>query len=604
MCGIIAYKGSENKLSLLINKLEKLEYRGYDSAGISYVQNNKIVTQKTVGSISELYPYGDNTINVGIGHTRWSTHGQPCLRNSHPHVTIDGRLSLVHNGIVENYETLQKELVDKGYVFLSDTDSEVLLLLIYDYIITHNTDLFTACKFICNRIVGSYAFVILDINDPTILVLGRKSSPLVVAQTLKKDFYVSSDPMVLADLVTEVVVIDDNSIVKIDDNITIHSTINNKKLTGDIVVLDKQLCVADKGDFDHFMMKEIYEQPKVICDFLSGRLNGYKIKLGGLENYYQNIVNIKNITILGCGSSYYAGLLGQYYFEELCNIKTNVEYASEFIYRKPVISNDTIFIAISQSGETADLLRAIEIIKKNQGFVIGICNSAGSSLTRLTDCGVFCRSGVEVGVASTKCFLSQILSLLTICLWVDQYKHTINKEYRLSIVDNLKGLSGLCAETISLVGSIRNLAARFHKNKHLLYLGRGYNFPIAMEGALKLKETAYIHAEGYAGGEMKHGPLALIDKDIPTMVLCNNIKQYGKVINNIREIQTRGGIIIAINTYLDSIADFNIVVPKTLDLLSPLISLIIVQIFAYYCAVMKGHNVDKPRNLAKCVTVE
>jgi glucosamine--fructose-6-phosphate aminotransferase (isomerizing) len=608
MCGIVGYKGSKNCLPILIEGLNKLEYRGYDSAGISIIDKNEIKTYKSVGCVAGLV---NNCIdkglfsNIGIGHTRWATHGPPSIKNSHPHTTIDGRCSIVHNGIIENYLTIKQELKEKGYYFLSDTDSEVLLYLIYDYLMVENYDIFEATKLALERIDGSYAIALLDIKDPQTIVCARKGSPLAIGLgDDPSEFYISSDPMAFKKHTDRCIYLEDNSVCSISDDIELYSTKYKAVSSCNITKLQHQLEDIEKGNYDSFMLKEIYEQPKVVRDCLSGRLDTYRIKLGGLEDYRKRLTNIKNITILGCGSSYYAGLLGQHYFEEFCGIKTKVEYSSEFKYKKAAISSDDVFIAISQSGETADTLGAMEVAKNHGAFIISICNSPGSSIARLADCGVHCRAGSEIGVASTKGFLSQVISLLLTSLWVEQNNKFMIDEYRNNIIDDLRRSSHIIEQTLGLSDKVKTLAKKFYKSKHCLFLGREYNFPIALEGALKLKEISYIHAEGYPAAEMKHGPIALIDKNMPVVVLSNNKLQYSKISNNIKEIQAREGKVIEINCSDESIGNFSLKVPSVIDALSPVVSCVIVQLFAYYCAKLKGYDVDKPRNLAKSVTVE
>lgn len=603
MCGIVAYKGIHKCLPILFNGLKKLEYRGYDSAGISYVAGNQLITFKSVGCVNTLYNYleYETETYTGIGHTRWATHGHPSVRNAHPHTSLDGKISLVHNGIIENYETLKKELLEKKYYFLSDTDSEVLMYLIYDYYMNEDCNLFESVKLALERVVGAYAIAVLDRNQN--LVLARNGSPLVIGVG-ETGYYVSSDSGVLTDYTNKVIFVADKSIINLGDVLSTWDMANKKVSECNVSKLDHQIYSLEKGDYEHFMIKEIYEQPKVINDGLRGRLDGYRIKLGGLMDHTDKIVGAQNINIIACGSSYYAGLLGKYYLEEFCGIKTVVEHASEFKSRKQILNDKDIVIAISQSGETADTISAIELAKSKGAFIVGICNSVNSSFSRLTDCGIYCRAGVEIGVASTKAFSAQILSLLMMSLWIDQYKHFTIPEYRNCIMDDLRHLADGVGETLSLYKDIRGLAARLFKSKSFLYLGREYNYPCSLEGALKLKEISYINAEGYPAGEMKHGPLALVDSKTPVWITTNNNKQYPKLINSIKEIQARHGKVLEITSRDDSIGDHRVKVPKIIDPLSPFISVVVYQLFAYYCALLKGYDVDKPRNLAKSVTVE
>lgn len=610
MCGIMAYKGAKKCLPIIINGLKKLEYRGYDSAGVSYIIDDQLKTFKSAGCVDELI---NNWIDfdlkcyIGIGHTRWATHGQPSQRNAHPHVTADDRLCIVHNGIVENYVTLQTELIEKGYIFTSETDTEVLLYLIYDYLVSSNLTLFECVKLALERVEGAYAIALLDRKSPDTMVVARKGSPLVIGVGQDSgEYYVSSDPIGLMEYTNNCIYLEDNSVVELSKELICYNMRNKIISECNISKLYNQWYNIDKGDYDFFMLKEIYDQPRIVADCLSGRLDGYRVKLGGLLGYENILSNAGHITILSCGSSWHAGLIAKYYFEEFCGIKTSVEYASEFRYRKPVLKEDDIVIAISQSGETADTLSAVELAKSKRAIVIGICNVADSSLVRLTECGVYCRAGAEIGVASTKAFVSQVLVLLLIALWIEQYQSS-NKmiaEYRKAIIDTLRKLPVLIEETLKLNKNIRSLAARFYKSKNCIYLGREYNFPIALEGALKLKEISYIHAEGYPAAEMKHGPIALIDKNMPVVVISNNKKQYAKIVNNIKEVQSRKGKVIEVYSGENFSGDYGLKVPDVIDPLSPFLSSVVLQLFSYYCAVLRGYNVDKPRNLAKSVTVE
>jgi glucosamine--fructose-6-phosphate aminotransferase (isomerizing) len=542
---------------------------------------------------------------IGIGHTRWATHGQPSQRNAHPHTTIDDRLSIVHNGIIENYVALQKELIEKGYLFISETDTEVLLYLIYDYLLSEKVSLFEAVKLALERVVGAYAICVLDRKNDKTMVVARKGSPLVVGIGENKEYFVASDPLALFDYTNSMVFLEDNSVAEISDTLTCYSMDNKEVSPCNVSRLYNQWYNIEKGDFDHFMLKEIYEQPRVVSDCLSGRLDGYRIKLGGLMGYEDILSNADHIYIVCCGSSWHAGLIGKYYLEEFCGIRTSVEYASEFRYRKPVIKEDDIVIAISQSGETADTLSAVNLARSKGAIVVGICNAVDSSLARLTECGIYCRAGMEVGVASTKGFTSQVLVLLLMSLWIEQNQNShMLSEYRQAIIDELRKLPETIEQTLSLNKKIRSLAAKFHKSKNCIYLGREYNFPAALEGALKLKEISYIHAEGYPAAEMKHGPIALVDKNMPIVVISNNKKQYAKIANNIKEMQARGGKVIEIYSEDRFSGDYGLKVQETIDPISPIVSSVVLQLFSYYCAVLSGKDVDKPRNLAKSVTVE
>lgn len=607
MCGIIGYKGKQKCLPFLFSGLKKLEYRGYDSAGIAVHTEQGILLKKQPGSVEDLGKVCNSMPNatMGIGHTRWATHGSPCARNAHPHITADGRLCLVHNGIIENYETLAQELKEQGYMLISDTDSEVLLYIIYDYLL-QGESLLESVRLGLDRVVGAYAIVVMDKNNPDALIVAKNGSPIVIGVG-DDEFFVSSDVIGLADYLNKIVYLEDGMIAELTDKISTlnikHNTISD---TVHIQKLNHQWYDIEKGGYDNFMIKEIYEQPKVIADCLSGRLDGYLVKLGGLLGYEHKFSNASSITIVSCGSSWHAALMAKYYIEELCGILVNVEYASEFCYRKIALDINSVVVAISQSGETADTISAIKTAKKYGAFTVGICNVANSTISRITDCGIFLRAGAEIGVASTKAFSNQMLTLLLLALWIEQISKKYNHEYRQAIVEQLYRLPGLIRQTLSLEEKISTLATKFKRMKNCLYLGRGYNFPIALEGALKLKEISYVHAEGYPAAEMKHGPIALIDKNMPVLVVANNHGYWDKMRNNIREIQARGGkiILISSNNYtLDGI-DYCIDVMPTLDIMCSFLSVVVLQLFAYHSAVLRDCNVDKPRNLAKSVTVE
>jgi glucosamine--fructose-6-phosphate aminotransferase (isomerizing) len=612
MCGIVAYRGRQKCLPFLLDGMKRLEYRGYDSAGVAYIIGDKIFVQKQAGCVGDLIT---NRIDfeiesyMGMGHTRWATHGKPCLRNSHPHVTMDDRLAIVHNGIIENSETLKKELKEKGYMFRSDTDSEVLLYLIYDYLISEAPYLFDAVRLALERVVGAYAIVVMDrkLDNRKNLVVARKGSPLVIGVGKEDgEYFVASDPIAIVNYADRLVYMEDNTICRVGDSLTIFNMIEGEISSCNILKMEHQLYGIEKGNYNHFMMKEIFEQPERIKDCLAGRIHGYKIKLGGLAGYEDILSQAKHITIISCGSSWHAALMGKYYIEEFVRIKVSVEYASEFRYRKPAIGLGDIVIGISQSGETADTLNAMEMAKSKGAVIIGICNVVNSSLARLTGAGIYTRAGMEIGVASTKAFTNQVLSLILLALWMEQYKayRKMDIDYRQLVIGGLKDLAELVDQTLTLEDEVKIIAQKFMNAKNCLFLGREYNFPIALEGALKLKEISYVHAEGYPAAEMKHGPIALIDKKMPVIVLANNKQQYDKILNNIKEIQAREGKIIALYSGDEYVGDYGIQIPDTLDALCPFLSNIIVQLFAYHSAVLRNCNVDKPRNLAKSVTVE
>lgn len=608
MCGIVAYKGRQSCLPFLFEGLKKLEYRGYDSSGISYIYNNRIFVVKQPGCIDNLR----NKINlsnisphIGIGHTRWATHGKPCKRNAHPHITRDSRLCMVHNGIIENYSTLKEELLEKEYKIISDTDSEVFLYLVYDYLVKEAENLFEATKLACERIVGAYAAVFMDNNDPFKLILAKRGSPIVLAKD-GNDFFIASDAMAISNYAKEEICIEDDSVCEIHKDIECYNMKRSEVSLCNIRRLHYQYFNIEKGKFPDFMLKEIYEQPKCIEDCISGRIEGYNVKLGGLIGKEEVFRQSKHITILGCGTSWHSAILGKYFIEELTDIKVSVEHASEFKYRQPNICNKDIVIGLSQSGETADTIEGLKTAKELGASIMGICNVVDSSIPRMTDFGIYTRAGMEIGVASTKAFTNQVISLLLLALWIEHVRggKKIIPEYRCLIIEEIKNISQKVSKSLKLSTKIKKLASKFKKNRNCLYLGRQYNYPIALEGALKLKEISYVHAEGYPASEMKHGPIALIDKNMPVIVMANNKKQYDKVISNIQEIKSREGVVIALSNSNIEYVDFSIIVPETIDLLSCIISVVPLQLFAYYSAVIRGCNVDKPRNLAKSVTVE
>lgn len=609
MCGIVAYKGPNKCLPFLYEGLKRLEYRGYDSAGVAYIQNDHLVVYKQAGSVDDLkneYLNMGVPAYIGMGHTRWATHGPPCSRNAHPHTTKDGRLSIVHNGIIENYKTIKAELIEKGYTFTSDTDTEVLLYLIYDYVLELNCEPFEAVKLALERVDGAYAIAIMDVNHPYELVVARKGSPLVVGVGKRDgEFFVGSDCIAVAGYSDDIVYLEDGVVGKIDQKLSLYHMESNRYAPVNIEKIQHQLEDIEKGDYESFMLKEIYEQPSSVSRCLSGRIDGYNIKFGGLLGYEGRLSQAKHITIISCGSSWHAGLIAKYYIEELCDIKVSVEYASEFKYRKPCIETGDIVIGISQSGETADTIGAIQLAKNKGAFCIGVCNTVNSSLTRLTNCGVYLKAGTEVGVASTKAFTNQIVTLLMLALWIEQNQRSMNMDYRSSIIKELHKLPDLIQHTLSLDPQIYNVAQKFYRAKNALYLGRGYNFPVALEGALKLKEISYIHAEGYPAAEMKHGPIALVDQKMPVIVIANNKNQSDKILNNVAEIRARSGRVVVFGKEeLNIESEYQINLPDTMDDLSPILSAISLQLLSYHIAKLRGCNVDKPRNLAKSVTVE
>lgn len=612
MCGIVAYIGPRQAYPILIKGLHRLEYRGYDSAGVA-VLNSDLKLYKCKGKVAaleEAVKDKDLSGNIGIAHTRWATHGEPNDVNAHPHFSYSRNLAIIHNGIIENYAPLKNELVNRGFRFESETDTEVLIHLIEDIEINEKVSLAEAVQIALNQVVGAYAIVIIDKNDPDTLIAARKGSPLVVGIG-ENEFFVASDATPIVEYTREVVYLNDEEIAILHRNQEIKiKTITNIEKTPYIQTLEINLSALEKEGFDHFMLKEIYEQPRSIRDSMRGRLKAREgiVLLGGIIDYQQKLVNAKRIIIIACGTSWHAGLVGEYLFEELARIPVEVEYASEFRYRNPVIYEDDVVIAISQSGETADTLAAIELAKSKGATIIGVCNVVGSSIARATHAGSYTHAGPEIGVASTKAFTAQVTLLTLMALMLADSKGTISKSRFNQLLHELDDIPGKVEETLKVNDKIIEIARVFKDVRNALYLGRGYNFPVAMEGALKLKEISYIHAEGYPAAEMKHGPIALIDEEMPVVVVATNKGTYEKVVSNIQEVKARKGKIIAIVTEGDetvkALADHIIEVPETEEMLVPLIATIPLQLLSYHIAVMRGCNVDQPRNLAKSVTVE
>jgi len=613
MCGIVAYVGEKEAFPIIIKGLQRLEYRGYDSAGIALLENNSIEIIKQAGKVSDLKNYSTNKNtngNIGIGHTRWATHGAPNQINAHPHNSGDGNLSLIHNGIIENYDSIKKALQEKGHHFESETDTEVLIHLIEDIKNHENCSLFEAVRLALNEVIGAYAIVVIEKGTTDEFIAARKGSPLVIGIG-KGEYFVASDASPIIEYTRNVVYLEDGEIARINkaEELDI-KTISNVKKTPYIHELELSLDSIEKGGFPHFMLKEIFEQPKSILDTLRGRIDPKTkdIILGGLSDYEQKLANANRIIIVACGTSWHAGLLGEYLFEDLARIPVEVEYASEFRYRNPIINENDIVLAISQSGETADTLAALRLAKEKGATILGVCNVVGSSIARLTDAGVYTHAGPEIGVASTKAFTTQVAVLTLMALRIAQLKGTItNTDYH-SIINEMELISQKVEKVLESDKLIKEVAKVFKDVNNFLYLGRGYNFPVALEGALKLKEISYIHAEGYPAAEMKHGPIALIDDDMPIVVIATKKGNYEKVVSNIQEVKARGGRLIAIVTEGDvtvkEMADYVIEIPECSESLTPLLTNIPLQLLAYHIAVMRGCNVDQPRNLAKSVTVE
>ncbi len=613
MCGIVAYLGDKQAYPILINGLRRLEYRGYDSAGIALLANNELAIHKCKGKVSDLEAFiGERSTSatLGIGHTRWATHGPPNDTNAHPHRSTSGDLALIHNGIIENYAPLKEELVHRGHVFHSDTDTEVLVHLIDDIQRSEGVDLGEAVRLALANVVGAYAIVVLDRKAPDVMVAARKSSPLVIGLG-DREFFCASDATPIVEHTKNVVYLEDGEIAVMDrgQGLKIRN-IKNQVKTPFIQELELQLEALEKGGYDHFMLKEIHEQSRSIRDSLRGRLNLAKgeVVLGGIKDYEQKFINAKRILIVGCGTSWHAGMVGEYLFEEFARIPVEVEYASEFRYRNPIVNEDDIVIAISQSGETADTLAAIELAKGRGATIIGICNVVGSSIARVTHAGSYTHAGPEIGVASTKAFTAQVTVLTLMALMIGQKKGTLSGSNFYRLLNELDAIPDKVQKVLQKEAQIKYIADIYKDATNALYLGRGYTFPVALEGALKLKEISYIHAEGYPAAEMKHGPIALIDDAMPVFVIATKGASYEKVVSNIQEVKARKGRIIAIVTEGDAVvkdlADHVIEIPETPDPLVPLLSVVPLQLISYHIAVMRGCNVDQPRNLAKSVTVE
>lgn len=613
MCGIVAYLGDKQAYPILINGLRRLEYRGYDSAGIALLANNELAIHKCKGKVSDLEAFiGERSTSatLGIGHTRWATHGPPNDTNAHPHRSTSGDLALIHNGIIENYAPLKEELVHRGHVFHSDTDTEVLVHLIDDIQRSEGVDLGEAVRLALANVVGAYAIVVLDRKAPDVMVAARKSSPLVIGLG-DREFFCASDATPIVEHTKNVVYLEDGEIAVMDrgQGLKIRN-IKNQVKTPFIQELELQLEALEKGGYDHFMLKEIHEQSRSIRDSLRGRLNLAKgeVVLGGIKDYEQKFINAKRILIVGCGTSWHAGMVGEYLFEEFARIPVEVEYASEFRYRNPIVNEDDIVIAISQSGETADTLAAIELAKGRGATIIGICNVVGSSIARVTHAGSYTHAGPEIGVASTKAFTAQVTVLTLMALMIGQKKGTLSGSNFYRLLNELDAIPDKVQKVMQTEAQIKYIADIYKDATNALYLGRGYTFPVALEGALKLKEISYIHAEGYPAAEMKHGPIALIDEAMPVFVIATKGASYEKVVSNIQEVKARKGKIIAIinegDTVVKQLADHVIEIPETADPLVPLLSVMPLQLISYYIAVMLDRNVDQPRNLAKSVTVE
>ncbi len=614
MCGIVAYTGFRDAYPVLIKGLQRLEYRGYDSAGVALMNKiGDIALYKCRGKVSDLISHveqRDISGFSGIGHTRWATHGEPNDENAHPHYSQNEDIALIHNGIIENYAVIKKALINRGYIFHSNTDTEVLVHLIEDIKKNEHVDLAEAIRIALNQVVGTYAIVVISKNNPGKLICARKGSPLVIGIG-KDEYFIASDGAPLVEYTRDVVYLNDEDIAVLEPNKPLDIfNIHNITSTPYVQQLEMNLNELEKGGFEHFMLKEIYEQPRSIGDSMRGRLNTEKevVSLGGIIEYEDKMLRAKRFIIIACGTSWHAGLVAEYIIEDLVRVPVEVEYASEFRYRNPIITEDDVVIAISQSGETADTLAAIQLAKDKGATVIGICNVVGSSIARATHAGSYTHAGPEIGVASTKAFTAQVTVLTLMAMALARKKGTISKSAYQQFISDLESIPQKVVETLKSDPITLEIAKVFKDVPNFLYLGRGVNFPVALEGALKLKEISYIHAEGYPAAEMKHGPIALIDKEMPVVVIATNKGTYEKVISNIQEVKARKGKIIAIVTEGDvtvkNLADYSIEIPETDELLVPLLASIPLQLLAYHIAVLRGCNVDMPRNLAKSVTVE
>jgi glucosamine--fructose-6-phosphate aminotransferase (isomerizing) len=613
MCGIVAYIGHREAYPIIIKGLKRLEYRGYDSAGVALL-NGDLRVYKQKGKVADLEKAAEGEYtkgSIGMGHTRWATHGVPNDVNAHPHLSQSGDLAVIHNGIIENYATIKEGLIRRGHKFSSDTDTEVLIHLIEDIMVNAGLNLHEAVRVALKQVVGAYAIVILSKNHPEHLIAARKGSPLVVGIGKERgEFFMASDATPIVEYTRQVIYMNDGEIAIIENDELTIKTIDNEIQTPYIHELEMNLEQLEKGGYPHFMLKEIYEQPKSIMDSFRGRIDPLsgEIIMRSIRDYEEKLKNINRLILIGCGTSWHAGLVAEYLFEEFARIPVEVEYASEFRYRNPVIYGDDLILAISQSGETADTLAAMELAKNKGATVFGVCNVVGSSIPRMSHAGAYTHAGPEIGVASTKAFTAQVTVLALIAMAMGKQRGALTAEQLRNLMYELESIPAKVEKALKLNDEIVKLSEMYKDSHNFLYLGRGYNFPVALEGALKLKEISYIHAEGYPAAEMKHGPIALIDENMPVVVIATNSAHYEKVVSNIQEVKARKGKIIAIvtegNTGLNDIADHIIEVPETEECLSPLINTIPLQLLSYHIAVMRGCNVDQPRNLAKSVTVE
>jgi len=612
MCGIVGYTGPREAYPIIIKGLQRLEYRGYDSTGVALLNSNGLNVFKKKGKVAELAEtlVGENLhAHIGIGHTRWATHGEPSDRNAHPHVSASGKLAMIHNGIIENYAQLKQELINKGYTFKSDTDTEVLLNFIEEIRKNNLCNLEEALRVALKRVTGAYVILLVDEDDPETIIAARKGSPLVIGIG-KGEHFLGSDASPMLEYTKEVVYVNDYELAIVKPDELILKNLGNEKLTPFVQKLDIELAAIEKGGYDHFMLKEINEQADTVFDCLRGRLDAEKgtITMAGVENNIEKLTKAKRIIVIACGTSWHAGLVAEYIFEELCRTPVEVEYASEFRYRNPVVHPGDVIFAISQSGETADTLVAIEKAKQQGAFIFGIVNVVGSSIARTSHAGAYTHAGPEIGVASTKAFTAQLAVLTMVALKIAKQKGTIDEERYMHLLEQLHDIPDKIAEVLKSAEKIKQLAEKYKEARDFLYLGRGYNFPVALEGALKLKEISYIHAEGYPAAEMKHGPIALVDENLPVVFVATKDTYHEKVVSNMQEIKARKGRVISVITEGDehsaSLSESTMPVPAADEIVAPMLSVVPLQLLAYYIGVMKGYDVDKPRNLAKSVTVE
>jgi glucosamine--fructose-6-phosphate aminotransferase (isomerizing) len=613
MCGIVAYIGHREACPIVLKGLKRLEYRGYDSAGVALVDGNKnMKVYKKTGKVSDLEKEignRDTSANTGMGHTRWATHGEPNDANAHPHLSGDGEFAMIHNGIIENYSSLREMLRGKGHTFKSETDTEVLIHLIEEVYKNNEVKFEEAVRMALTQVVGAYAIVILSKSNPNYLIGAKKGSPMVIGIG-DNEHFIASDATPIVEYTRNVVYIQDGEIAIIEDSQLTIKTIDNSIKTPYIQEIEFNLENIEKGGYEHFMLKEIFEQPRSILDSFRGRIHlpDARITMAGIDMFEDKIKNLDRIVIIGCGTSWHAGLVGEYLFEDIARIPCEVEYASEFRYRNPVIKESDFVIAISQSGETADTLAALELAKKKGATIFGICNVVGASIPRFTDAGAYTHAGPEIGVASTKAFTAQVTALILMALSMAQKKGTITSTRLHELLNELESIPAKIEKVLKTDAQIQLIAAELKDSRNALYLGRGYGFPVALEGALKLKEISYIHAEGYPAAEMKHGPIALIDEEMPVIVIATQHSNYEKVVSNIQEVKARKGRVIAIategDTHIKGMADHVIYIPTCEESMLPLIATIPLQLLSYHIAVLRGCNVDQPRNLAKSVTVE